>query len=322
MKRETISVPVSVALTDEQAWDGLDKRGTEFFVVRFHFQLNERLLDEKHQVGDWIGLYQSTKGMSAQHITSETTEVEQVVSSKCIESHLLCSETLAEIAAELAGEFKLPEILTVSSNIKESIARKLRRQYEIGVEVLDSQKTTRRVSFEIHNHYPADETKPIVSVPVYRRRAFDVLLGYIDFLRVEYRRSTMGLRKKCKRYPKVSDPHRHDNVRKVGMPIATVLYWELQSNSSKFMYEDDHQTEVRDPSQITLCAPQCDKTRFVEFPDVPTLYQIAKAAFPPKWIWRKSPANEWTEEELRAIEFDEVRATKTGWYRQYVKRKD
>jgi hypothetical protein len=103
----------------------------------------------------------------------------------------------------------------------------------------------------------------------------------------------------------------------VGQPVATAYYWELQKNASKFMYEKDHQTEVADPSQITICSPVSTKERFVEFPDVPTLYHIAKAAFPYKWIWRKSTNNEWTEDDLRSIELEEVKKLKKGWSSLY-----
>ena len=72
MNTESISIPVSVALINEDSWMRLDRKGTSFFVVRFHFQLKERLLNETHKVGDWIGLYQSTRGMSAQHVSKET----------------------------------------------------------------------------------------------------------------------------------------------------------------------------------------------------------------------------------------------------------
>ena len=83
------------------------------------------------------------------------------------------------------------------------------------------------------------------------------------------------------------------------------------------MYEKDHETEVKDPSQITICEPVCTKEKFVEFPNVPSLYQIAKAAFPYKWIWRKSEENEWTEEDLKKIELDEVKDKTNGWYSLY-----
>lgn len=317
MKRTSISIPVSVELTNEKSWEKLDKKGTSFFVIRFHFQINERLLNETHKIGDWIGLYQSTKGMSAQHVESETTSIEQVHSLKSIENHLLENELLGEIAVDLVKSLELPNILKIGGSVKSKISSKLKDSYTLGTEILDSQKVTSTHSFEITNHYPPEETEAIVSVPVYRRKAADILLSYIDYLKVDYKRSPFGLRKKAKKQPPVIHPQKHNNIYKVGIPIATFYHWELQKNASKFMYEKDHETEVKDPSQITICEPVCTKEKFVEFPNVPSLYQIAKAAFPYKWIWRKSEENEWTEEDLKKIELDEVKDKTNGWYSLY-----
>lgn len=320
MRRELISIPFSVDLTEEKSWEQLDEKGTSFFVVRFHFQLNERLIDEPHKVGDWIGLYQSTKGMSATHVTSETTNVEQVISKKCIENHLIENELLGELASELVSKFELPKLFKLEASVKSKISSKLKDSYTEGTEISESQKITKTESISITNQYPPEETEAIVSVPVYKRRAIDILLAYIDFLKVDYRRPTFGLRKKSKKEPPV-DSNKHINVIKFGMPIATAYYWELMHNSSKFMYEKDHKVEVNDPSQITISGPICTEDKFVEFPDVPTLYQIAVAAFPHKWILRKSTSNEWTEETLKAIELDEVKGYgNNGWYKLYGNR--
>lgn len=321
MRKESISIPISLALTNERSWEKLDRKGTSFFIVRFHFQINERLLNEKHKIGDWIGLYQSTRGMSAQHVESETTSMEQIQSLRSIENHLLESESLDEVAFELVKNLELPQLLKIGLSVKGEISSRLKKSYATRQEISDSQKVTHTHSFEITNHYPSEETDAIVSVPVYRRRASDILLSYIDYLKVDYKRSPLGLRKKAKNSPSVDHPRKHTNRYKIGLPIATAYYWELQKNSSKFMYEKDHKTEVIDPSQIVICEPVCDREKVVEFPNVPTLYQISKAAFPRKWIWRKSEEREWTEEDLKSIELDEVKNKKYGWYSFYGNKK-
>lgn len=317
MKKETITIPVSVGLADEESWEKLDDKNTTFFVIRFHFQLNERILNEHHKVGDWIGFYQSTKGMSAQHVKSETTEVEKIVSKRSIEKHFLENEVVNEIAVDLVKRLELPKMLNIGGSIKGAISEKMKQHYSSGQEILDSHKVTKTTSLEITNFYPSEETKAIVSVPVYRRRSVDILLSYIDYLRVEYRRTPFGLRKKSNKSPSVDRFGKHRNICKLGLPIATAYYWELQSKASKFMYEKDHKVEVEDPSQIKIFEPVCSKEKVVEFPEVPTLYQIATAAFPYKWIWRKSVSQSWTEEELKAIELDEVKNKKNGWYQIY-----
>ncbi|MBN23850.1 MAG: hypothetical protein CL578_02240 [Alteromonadaceae bacterium] len=318
MKRESISIPMSIALTSESSWEKLNEKATSFFVMRFHFQLNEKIIDEPHKVGDWIGLYQSTKGMSAQHVRSETTEVEQVISTHSIEKHFLESEFLSELAVDLVQSFEIPKLLRFKSGVKSKVSDTVKKHLEKSVEILDSNKITKTEKLEITNFYPGEETKAIVSVPVYRKRAVEVILSYIDYLKVDYRRSPLGLRKKSDKSPKITNPKKHSNIHKLGLPIARAYFWELQKNSSKFMYEMEHQTEVKDPSQIKICEPDEIKEKFVEFPNVPSLYQIANAAFPRKWIWRKTPEKLWTEEELKLIELDEVASQGNGWYAKYA----
>jgi hypothetical protein len=71
------------------------------------------------------------------------------------------------------------------------------------------------------------------------------------------------------------------------------------------MYEDEYVREVEDPDEITVIRAKRTKRRAVEFPKtVPTLYQIARATFPEKWIKRKG---EWSEEDLMQIELEDAR---------------
>jgi hypothetical protein len=87
-------------------------------------------------------------------------------------------------------------------------------------------------------------------------------------------------------------------------------------SSSKFVFEREHKVDVSDPLQITIGAPRNTKDRVVDFPKVPTLYQVANVAFPRKWIWRRSRRRDWTEEQLKNVELDEVRH-KRGWWANY-----
>jgi hypothetical protein len=150
--------------------------------------------------------------MRTKHVTVETTELEQVISSKSIEKHFLESELLGEIAADLVNTIELPMILKIGSSVKSKISSKIKDSYALEKELLDSHKVTSSHTLEITNHYPAEETEAIVSVPVYRRRSVDILLSYVDYLKVEYKRSTFGLRKKSKKYPPITHPKKHNNV--------------------------------------------------------------------------------------------------------------
>lgn len=303
-----ISVPFSVALTDESSWRSLDDRRTSFAVVRFHFRLDDRILESRsHAVGDAIGIYQKPKGMTMKHVKSDTISIEQVVATKSIENHLVQNEVLTEIASELLGNAGISALLGLKTGFKSKISEKLSSTFSVGTEIATSEKVTRTETLTVENTFPSEIDETIVSVPVYKRRTIDISLAYIDYLEVDYRRSPLGLRKKAKRFPVVVDFQNHPNRIPLGVPIATAYYWQLLPNSSKFIYEREHNVDVSDPLQIMICEPRSRSlTHFTYRKDIPTLYKIARAAFPTKWILRKSIKQDWTEEQLNAIEHEEV----------------
>ena len=311
-----LTIPFAIELTDESSWEPLDQGYTSFGIVRFHFRLDDTYLGEPHKVGDPIGVYQKPNGVTTKHVKSDTTEIEQVVSAKSIEHHLLQNEVMAEIASDLTAKGGLKSLLTLDLTLKSKISQKLSSSFAVGIELSSSEKVTRTETLIIENQIAPEIEESIVSVPVYKRRAIDITLGYIDYLRVDYTRSVFGLRKKARKYPSVKHPHYHPNRLKFGVPIATAYYWELLHKSSKFMFERLHKLEVSDPLQITICEPRSNKEKYVDFPKVPTLYQIANVAFPKKWIWRRSQKQNWTEDELKNIEFQEV-LEKPGWWQLY-----
>ena len=80
----------------------------------------------------------------------------------------------------------------------------------------------------------------------------------------------------------------------------------------KLVYEEDYKLQVENPDEITIVPFDRKEPRAVNFPKVPTLYQITRAAFPKKWKDRND--KNWTEEELLQIEYEEAKDT-PWWYR-------
>jgi hypothetical protein len=149
------------------------------------------------------------------------------------------------------------------------------------------------------------------------RREVRIHLTHIDYLRVHYKRSPFGLRKKAMNFPPVFNFQRHSNRIEIGVHFANALYWKLLPKSSCFLSESAHCNDVDSPTEVVVCQPTTSKPKKFDFPKVPTLYQISKAAFPKKWIWRKAINKEWTEAELMALELDEVRQKPGGWFERY-----
>ncbi|MBK8894161.1 MAG: hypothetical protein IPN64_08880 [Propionivibrio sp.] len=313
MKSRHISIPLSVELTDESEWSS-DKTKSQFFTMRCHFELVERQLQEPHRVGDVLAVYHHPKGVSHQHMISSTFEIEEVDAVEATKQLLVESEELASFATEISAKSNFFRAFNLDGKIKGEITEKFKNSFSQAQKIQVSAKNRFKKEFSITNQIAGDVTDPLLAVPVFKRCAYDIYLSYIDYLSVDYRRSLFGLRKKAYKEPPVIDHNDHPNRIKFGYPVATVLYWRFLPNSSKLIFEQDHKIEVFDREEIEVRAPEQYQRRHFNFPKIPTLYQIANAAFPKKWVLRKSRLQAWTEEELMAIEHDEVKEKKGWWF--------
>ena len=311
-----ISIPVAVRLTSENSWHKLDNRNTIFGITRFHFFLEDIAHDEKIVYGEPFGVYKKPKGVKVKRTDSETTTLERIISHKSIENYLAQREELQELAEEVLAKSTVFDVFKFGGSIRDKVSRKLAESFSLGEEISSSLKSTTTETVTIENELPPEFEDTMVSVPAYMRREVHIHLTHIDYLRVHYRRSPFSLRKRAKSEPPVIDFQRHPNQIVVGAHFATALYWKLLPRSCCFLLAREHHSLVRSPTEIALCPPQGKRTKYIDFPKVPTLYQIARAAFPKKWVWRKSETREWTEEGLMAIELDEVRH-KPGWWRRH-----
>ena len=310
------SIPVSVKLTSENNWHTLDEKSSAFGIVRFHFYVEDVPSDGQILFGEPLGVFKKPKGLKVKRTESETTVLERVVSHKSIENYFLQREVLNELASEILSESTLQAIFKFGASIKEKVSEKLVASLSMGEEISSSLKVTTTETVTIENELPAEFEETVLSVPAYSRREAHIYITHIDYLRVHYRRSIFGLRKKARNEPPVIDYQRHPNKIEIGKHFATAFYWQFVPRSSCFVLSKEYKTSVTNPNEIVVCPPQKERRKKVEFPRVPTLYQIAHAAFPKKWIWRRSPDKRWTEEELMEIELNEVRG-KQGWWSRH-----
>ena len=316
MKRVSLSIPFAVDLTKESAWETLDDKCTSFGIVRCHFQLNERILNELHKVGSSLAVYKSPEGVGSQHVISSSFELEDIKQERSIHSFLEEHESVAKFATELASKLGFSKN-ELSAKIKADLVDRLKTSISSTNELFETSKVREVVSFEITNTIDPSITEPIVAVPAFKRKAYDLLLAYVDFLRVDYERSMFGLRKKAKKRPEIVDFNTHPNKLKFGVPLATIYYWEFLPKSSVLMLEKNHTVEVSDSEQVSIGYPEDEERKHVKFPNVPSLYQIANVAFPLKWVFRKPDNEQWSEEDLKKIELEEVKSQSNGWWQKY-----
>ena len=311
-----ISIPYAVRLTSENGWHKLDSKQSVFGIARFHFYLEDMAHDGRIVYGEPFGVYTKPKGMKVKRTESETTTLERIVSHKSIENYLLQREELEELAEEVLANSTIMDVFKFGGSIKEKVSRKLGESFSLGEEISSSLKSTTTETVTIENELPAEFEDTIVSVPAYMRREVHLHLTHVDYLRVHYRRSSFGLRKRAKNEPPVIDFQRHSNRIEIGSHFATALYWQLIPKCSCFVLSKGLQTVVQNPTEVVICPPQATRKKKIDFPKVPSLYQISRVAFPRKWIWRRSENKEWTQEELMAIELEEV-SHKPGWWQRH-----
>jgi len=116
MKRIELSIPFSVDLSNEDAWETLNKKKTSFGIIRCHFQLNERLLGEPHQVGEALAVYKSPKGVGAQHVISSSFEIEEIQQVSSIKKFLEEDESVAKFVVELSGKLGFSKKMSYLQN--------------------------------------------------------------------------------------------------------------------------------------------------------------------------------------------------------------
>ena len=309
MTKQYLSIPFAVDLTEEKAWDKLNNKNTRFFVTRFHFLIESVQLNEPHCIGEKLAVFETPQDASQEYVNTVTFGREDVNIISSIKNSLYENKLVAGLATECAAKVKTSGIGEISNSLKMKLNTEFKNSFSQSYRVEENSKVRQNVSFEIKNIFGPSISNPLVAVPVFQRCAFNMYLAYIDYLLVDYRKKYFGLRQIRKNHPKVIGIE-HPNRMRFGVPIARALYWKHLTGSSKFVYENEYTLEVSDPDEIEI-VPFERQNRVVEFPNVPTLYQITRAAFPRKWIKRKG---DWTEEELIAIECKEAHDS-PWWYR-------
>ncbi len=305
------SVPYSVDLTNEKAWDPLDERKTVYFVSRLHFMIESVQCNEPHKIGEKIAVFQAPKDTSQEQVKTVTFDRENIKIVESIHKSLWESKQVAKFASQIASKLKFAKLAEISSYIKGEMISELKQSFSDSFKVEETSIVRESTTFEIKNTLGPSIDKPVVAVPVYQRCAFNIYLAYIDYILVIYQKKFFGLRKFRRSHPRVVGL-KHKNRIRLGLSLSRALYWKHLEQSSKLVYEKDYKLQVEDPDEIIIVPFERKVPRAVNFPNVPTLYQITRVAFPKKWKHRND--KDWTEEELMQIEYEEAIDT-PWWYR-------
>jgi hypothetical protein len=189
------SVPYSVDLTNEKAWDHLDEKKTVYFVSRLHFMIESLQLDEPHRIGEKIAVFQAPKDTSQEQVKTVTFNRENINIIESIHKSLWESKQVSKFAGQICSKLKVAKLAEISSYIKVELISELKQSFSDSFRVEETSIVRESTTFEIKNTLGSSIVKPIVAVPVYQRCAFDIYLAYIDYVLVVYQKKFFGLRK-------------------------------------------------------------------------------------------------------------------------------
>lgn len=310
MRKFYISIPFSLPLSKERNWNDITGKKVNFFVARCHFLINERQAENKTSTGEILSALQATKGATVNKVRSIELEQERIDFTESLESSLISNEMIFELVQSISSELGSEVGLKLKNGFKSSWSNKLKVEFSQSFKYSTSVREKTVEKYELSYNVNTDLDDRLVVASVYKKIAWDVYLAYVDFLFVDYEKKLFGLRKKRKHRPHYMNGKPQNKVR-FNTPICCVKFWKPLQNSGLLLRESEYVQEVEDPNDIQITAAENLREYYVEIPkEQPSLYQLAVAAFPLKWIQRKG---DWTIEELKSIEFDEAKDS-AWWY--------
>ncbi|MGE5464868.1 MAG: hypothetical protein ACM3PS_16010 [Syntrophothermus sp.] len=305
-----LTVPFGEELTNESGWTQLGRY--LYFTARFHLHI-EQSQTRDFAVGDILRTYRTTPHSETEVEQVFEEEVTTVDLRETTRSAVLSKDLTQKISAAFSGTARSP-LYEVSSNLGAALEQTVRSSLADSLRSSETVSRRERRSFTVRQTIRSGSPEMQYAVAGYRKYNQDVFLHYIDYLFVEYRKTTFGLRRRKQNLPRPVGTA-HINVIPIHIPLFRMRYWKLEPESSLIFTQTEYDNltkaahpdrvsfeELREP--ISLPMPTREET--------PTLYTLSNIAFPLRWIDRKGP---WTREELEKIEMEEAQGS--AWWYQY-----
>lgn len=305
-----LSVPFTEELTNEDGWRQLDKY--LYFIARLHLHIEQRQTGE-FAFGDILRTFHTTPYSETEVTQTFEEEFTTVDLRETIRSATLSDELTRRLTTALTGAAKSP-LYEITSAIGGSLERTVHTSVSESIRSNETISRREKRSFTIRQSVKSGAPDLQLAVAGYRRYSQNVFLHYIDYLFVEYRTTTFGLRKKKRNLPRPIEGV-HINRIPINIPLFRLLYWNLEPQSSLVYSEAEVQKlpKVEHPDRVAF--EELHETIRMPLPareEHPTLYALANVAFPLKWIDRQGP---WTREELEQAELEEAEGS--AWWYQY-----
>jgi len=305
-----LTIPFAEDLTEEEGWTQLDRY--LYFTARFHLHIEQYQTGE-FAFGDILRTFHTTPHSETEVVQVFEEEVTAVDLRETTRSAALSKDLTEKVTATIGGAARSP-FYEVSTNLGAALEQTIRTSLEESLHSSETVSRREKRSFTVRQTIRAGSPELQYAVAGYRKYHRDVFLHYIDYLFVEYRTTTFGLRKKKQNLPRPVGTA-HVNLIPIHIPLFRLSYWSLEAESSLLFTETDYRSlpKVAHPDRVAFeDLREPIKLAMPSREEQPTLYALSNIAFPLRWIDRKGP---WTRQELERIEWEEAEGS--AWWYEY-----
>lgn len=306
MKTYHFSIPGIIELTREQGWETIDKKNTVFFVYRTHFAIKEHPAENTVRKGEIIRAIEKSEGVSVENTFSESSLQETICVEELFKQRTIEKEVSDEIKAQLSmgSNDGVSFVNILNSSINGNFTEKIVHVYSEHIKDFNSIKKEYIETNKIKISLQHRDKSSLYCVNAYQQYTYDIFIVGIDYLCVEYKRSLFGLRRKRTKWPKLNKGKKQNYIR-VKKMLGSLVFWKNLPKSIIIVPQDKYVCEVEDTDEIKFIPPTSSLTnKYLPLELSPSLYKIANAAFPFKWVNRKT---EWTKEELIKLEEEDYK---------------
>lgn len=295
----SFSIPGYLNLTEENGWNKLDNKSTHFFVFRSHFFAKRYPVENKIKKGEIISSIEKPENVLLEKSEGIQVEYENIQVEETFKQLSFCKEFVRELCDELSGNCGAVEI-----GMQTSLKERLSQKYETYLQTIHTVKESVQKTVNVRSIFPESMPAKYYYVKSYQRYAMDIILVGIDYLYVNYETSCFGLRKKRKKQPTISGVKKN-NFLKIGRLIESIYYWEQILDSVTIVSQENYIPQVKHPDELKIKMWNKAVNQYMRYDLKPSLYQLANAAFPLKWVNRKT--KEWQREELLKLEEEDYK---------------
>ena len=274
----------------------------------------KKQIDPGPFIGDVVAAHSAPKGVMTEKLTSIKSIQKITDTKKTIRNALSANETIMSVLGDMRNEFALPNVVKISANLKSEIQTRIRSEFINSFEIGSVIEFTQEITQEFKCHLTAESTQEVFSVKTYKKSAYELWLGFIDYLFVDYKTTLLGLRKKRIKFPPPLQGIKPTNSMVIKQQLARLEFWELLSDQLYLIDKDKYKNEINDAKEIIISEIQHCAPPYMSFGEAPNLYQISNIAFPLKWYLIDGKIN---GEYLKRIEIEEAEQNGTAWWFQY-----